>query len=283
MRFSQRLGFKSSFKQLQVDSLDADLRNGIWNVYFQYILRQFGNSHDGYEMKNYLDYLWHRYFKLLIVNRPHNIDEAVGYIHHKFDEFQWFEVYDFIEFHCSMDIYKELNFRPFQYIDKCNEILEQEFSGYRIIEQIVVPISNEIELAEINETFNIGKGFLVSNFKNVNIHFKEALSKLSSKTNPDYRNSIKESISALESFCREQTGENTLGSALKKMERDGLTLNSQMKSAIERIYAYTNNSETGIRHSIIDTPEVPTFYEAKFVLVITSALLNYLICKINRS
>lgn len=47
------------------------------------------------------------------------------------------------------------------------------------------------------------------------MHLQEALEKLS-PSKSDYRNSIKESISAVECLCREITGESTLDKALKK-------------------------------------------------------------------
>jgi hypothetical protein len=40
--------------------------------------------------------------------------------------------------------------------------------------------------------------------------------------NPDYRNSIKESVSAVETAAKFVTGEGTLGSALNKIEKTAL-------------------------------------------------------------
>lgn len=107
---------------------------------------------------------------------------------------------------------------------------------------------------------------------------QEALKKLS-PTTIDYRNSIKESISAVECICREITGESTLDKSLKKIESKGVTFNSQMKKGLENLYYYTNDADTGIRHALMDDKNAPTADEAIFMLVSCSAFVNYLIKK----
>ena len=61
-----------------------------------------------------------------------------------------------------------------------------------------------------------------SPYVSVNTHIKKALSLYSDRKNPDYENSIKESISAVEAMCCIITGMTgasaTLGAALKKLE-----------------------------------------------------------------
>ena len=140
-------------------------------------------------------------------------------------------------------------------------------------------ISNQIEIDEINDAVTTGISIFRSKYKGVNIHLQDALSKLSDKKTPDYRNSIKESISAVEAICRQLTNENTLGDALKKFESNGITMNSQFKAGIEKLYAYTNGKESGIRHALIEDTQIPGFHEAKFMLVICSSFINFIISK----
>ena len=148
--------------------------------------------------------------------------------------------------------------------------MEREFSGYRFIDRIITPVSSQVEIEAISEA-------LISQdkFEGVSYHLREAMVKLSDKKAPDYRNSIKESISAIEALCREVTGENTLGKALKKLEVNGIVINPQLKSGIENIYNYTNHKETGIRHALMESPNLPTFDDAKFMLVICSGFVNF--------
>ena len=87
-----------------------------------------------------------------------------------------------------------------EFISQVNRILEEENSGYRVIAEIFVTITNEVELSAVEET-------LFSPFDVVEKHIKKALSLYSDRLHPDYENSIKESISAVESMCCIITGE----------------------------------------------------------------------------
>lgn len=101
---------------------------------------------------------------------------------------------------------------------------------------------------------------------------------LSNRENPDYKNSIKESISAVESICIIIAGKGaTLGDALKTLGNKH-NLNNQLKAAFEKLYSYTN-SEGGIRHAEGMFESEVTFEEAKFMLVSCCAFVNYLIAE----
>jgi hypothetical protein len=101
---------------------------------------------------------------------------------------------------------------------------------------------------------------------------------MSDRQTPDYRNSIKESISAVESACIIISGDKnaTLGKALKIIE-DRYSLHGALKSAFEKLYGYTSDAQ-GIRHALLDEPNLD-FYDAKFMLVTCTTFINYLIGK----
>lgn len=87
---------------------------------------------------------------------------------------------------------------------------------------------------------------------------------------------LKKSISAVESVCKVVTGEKTLGKALNNLEKLGIKIHPSMKSAFDKLYVYTNDSKTGIRHAKINAGYSLNFDEAKFMLVICSSFINYL-------
>jgi len=92
---------------------------------------------------------------------------------------------------------------------------------------------------------------------------------LSDRNSPDYRNSIKESISAVESLVQKTLGKDgTLGNLIKKLD-----LHPALQSAFSSLYGYTSD-EDGIRHAILDSERI-TFEDAKFFLVICSAFINF--------
>lgn len=158
-------------------------------------------------------------------------------------------------------------------------LLNQEFEridyGYRIVNDDIVDITSAEELNCLNEALYNVKD-------NVREHLNKAIEHYSKKPESDVRNSIKESISAVEAVCRELTGEETLGKALKKLEDKGIILQSQLKAVMEKLYVYTNQPDTGIRHALMDTDGtyVPTKDEAYFMLISCSAFINYLRMKI---
>lgn len=151
-----------------------------------------------------------------------------------------------------------------------NSIFEQEFVGYRFIDGIIVSITDENELESIEQALN-------TPYDKVNGHLEKALILLSDRDKPDYENSIKESISAVEAMCVLILGKrDTLGAALKQLEKNGLTIHPSMKSAFEKLYGYTSDA-SGIRHAGDIGGSLSTFEEAKFMLVSCSAFVNYLI------
>jgi len=94
---------------------------------------------------------------------------------------------------------------------------------------------------------------------------------------PNYRNPIKESISAVESLCNLITGrKDTLGDALKKLEAK-VVIHPALKKGFSSIYGYTSDAD-GIRHGLLEETNLD-FEDAKFMLVSCSAFVNYLIAK----
>lgn len=183
---------------------------------------------------------------------------------------EWYIIYDFIErYLCisSRDT-KDKMTRIF------NRILEDEAAPYRILDGIVIPVTSQSELSTIEEAINV-------EFDSVRTHISKALNLYADRKRPDYENSIKESISAVESMCCIITGLTggtaTLGKALKKLKDNGIHIHSAMENAFSSLYGYTSD-ENGIRHGGIDFTNAPS-EDAKYMLVSCSAFINYLIGK----
>lgn len=138
-------------------------------------------------------------------------------------------------------------------------------------------MTSEEEIAEIEDALEATKGL-----EGVHTHLQTALSMLSDRKSPDYRNSIKESISAVEGICKliAQDEKATLGSALDKIETR-VELHGALKGAFEKLYGYTSDAE-GIRHALLKEPNLES-EDAKFMLVACSAFVNYLIAKVSRA
>lgn len=150
-----------------------------------------------------------------------------------------------------------------------NHIFEQEYVGYRLINGQARPVTDEAEVRTIQEVVD-------TKYVEVKQHIGKALNFLSDRQSPDYANSIKESISAVERMCSIIIGKpTTLGDALKKLEDGGITIHGALKGAFSKLYGYTSDA-SGIRHAGELGGEDSTFEEAKFMLVSCCAFVNYL-------
>lgn len=275
MNFSQRIGKVPATKQLQIESLDDDLMNGLWNAFKIFFLDKLSKN-DIYEI--FVATLWLYHYKLPIDNIPTYYKSSEKFIRDKFFSCPWYEVYNLLEFSASLDS-ESLEIDIHEFKEFCNEILEKEFSGYRFIGDKISPITNENEISEIEKAINDTGHF--SALGGANIHLKSALEKLSDKNRPDYRNSIKESISAIESVAKSISGnsKDSLGGALDKIKAR-IKLHPSLERGFKQLYGYTSDSD-GIRHALMESSNCD-FEDAKYMLVSSSAFINYLITKANK-
>lgn len=152
-----------------------------------------------------------------------------------------------------------------------NYVFERECVGYRLIDGDIARITDDLEIGTINTACSC-------KYSGCKTHIKKALAFLSDRTNPDYKNSIKESISAVESICQIITDDEnaTLGQALKHLESKGIAIHKALEKAFSSLYGYASN-EGGIRHAEGMFESNVTFEEAKYMLVSCCAFVNYLI------
>jgi uncharacterized protein with PIN domain len=214
------------------------------------------------EMVGFSRKLWFFYFKKPMDEIPNYSEGALTAIRTYFFKCQWHEVYDLLEFIMQEREDEDL-------ANAINFILERELSGFRLVGGSFVPVTDEQEVKAVEEAISDNR------FSSVNAHMKEALHHLSRKEKPDYRNSIKESISAVEAMAREVSGneKGTLADALAVLERTK-QLHPALKKGFSAIYGYTND-ESGIRHAMMDDPRL-TVNDAKFFLVSCATFINYL-------
>lgn len=287
MSFAERNGF-SKIKPIQIDELDIKLRNRLFNFVHEYwelsprIYNELSYVVDklGFRDKKTIDANWRTINSLLISESadipwymPYEVIELI--FEAKRIECRGCEKYCF----CKCTKAGNNNFcNELSWFDdiptKLNVLLEEEKSGYRLINEIFVNITNNAELDSLHQASN-------SPYCNVNIHIRKAVSLYSDRKNPDYENSIKESISAVEAMCCTITGitgsSATLGAAIKKLADSGIVIHTALRDAFSKMYGYTSDSD-GIRHGGIDFKNAPA-EDAKYMLVSCSAFVNYLIEK----
>lgn len=270
MLFSQRKGLKPVKSLLQTDGIDEALRNGLWDSLQLIVWGSESSSFNDLEDTK-LDWLftlaWHKFFKNPVDTRPRKARDAIKAVREYFFNCEWYEVYDFIEFIAG---HME---RPEEFIKLVNAVLKRELSGYRLIDKQIVEITSDEELASIEAAL-----LNTSKLVGAHTHLKSSLSLLADRKSPDYRNSVKEAICAVESISQVITSDPgaTLGSALKALEKRSL-IHPALKSSLSSLYGYTSDAN-GIRHAMLDEPTL-TLNDAKFMLIACTAFINYLVGK----
>lgn len=287
--FSKRMGLIKS-KRIQLDRIDNDLKNSLWNAFIISfdVLTQVSKF-------KILKRVWVNFLKKAIDTIPHQEGilgkslkekKALVALREEYNRFRWNRVYDFVEY-INQELLREvekasernkvryqkalINFK-----ENITNFMKIENSAYRLVGNQIIPITNESEIDEIEQV-------LKSPFEVVSIHIEKSMKLLSDKENPDYPNSIKESISAIEALCKIITEKKkiTLGQALKKLEKDDkLNLHPALSKAFQNIYGYTSDA-SGIRHALSDKEEI-LLEDANFMLIACSAFANYLIEKYSK-
>ncbi|MFW1857131.1 AbiJ-NTD4 domain-containing protein [Acinetobacter defluvii] len=277
MRFSERYGYKPVREIIQKKSIDNDLKNSLWSLLQLSIFEKIKYANGQYDevKKSNLEILihsyWFHFFKKPIDNIPFSYSETLKNIRKAFFEMKWHEIYSFIEI--TLIFYPETVNSKQSFIQSVNNVLERECGAYRIINDDITPITSEQEIQSIGEALAN-----TNPYSGVQQHLNQALKLMSDRQKPDYRNSIKEAISAVESICKIVTNDekSTLGKALKIIE-DKCGLHPALKGSLSQLYGYTSDGD-GIRHAMLEESNL-TYIDAKFMLVACTNFINYFIEK----
>jgi AbiJ N-terminal domain 4 len=190
----------------------------------------------------------------------------VPILENRFRHGEWHWVLSFLEF--LLAELGDLTNCGDRLTDSFNEVFRVELVGFRIIDGLVVPDPGEIESNTIIEA-------LKSPLKVVHDHIRRSVEFLAQKPHADYRNSIRESISAVEALCKTITHDRSadLEDALKELNKI-IQFHPCFKLSLIKLYAYT--SDGGMRHAQIEEEngkwsDVET---AKFMLTATSAFVR---------
>ncbi len=267
--FSQRYGYIKPEHILIREDLSGYILNSVMNCLTDlYNIRQFP-----YDLYKELNRTFHNQYLNLRYNEDgpsilEYIENTNNLWYNRIDVMEWL-----ISIHreqCDDESNTMRSSRLHSIIDDFIESLNSEFErlnyGYRIIDDIFIETTSSTELAVIQESLDNADANSVT-------HLQECL-KLLSPSNQELstRNAIKEAISAVEVTARKITNTNTLDEAFKKLRE----IHPMIRLSMEKLYHYTNQKDTGIRHGWMEQSDEPTINEAIFVLVTSCSFLNYL-------
>ena len=284
--FSEREGFAQPPAQ-QIDSMSDELRTCLWNALYNFLNRFDLDARD-YEQSTHdpIPFQVAEHFCLCLwvdfFNQPEDQFPTRSLFLRKsfkslFEEIEWYRVYDLIEFildECDesakeRQVKQYVSLRAKDFCEACENCLKKHNSAYRICGRKVVPITSKQEIAEIDSAMN-SEHLLPSD------HIRKALSLFANRLTPDYPNSIKESISAVESLAKIVAGKEQ--ATLGELTRELGELHPAFQQALGKLYGYTSDAQ-GIRHGAFDNPAQIRQEDARFMLVICSAFVNYIEAK----
>jgi hypothetical protein len=234
--------------------MSIELRNSLWNALDIYIWSNAAN------IRPVATLLWRFYFKDPLDTIPKYDAHILTTIREKFFRYTWNEVYDFLQFIIG-------RWQNPLLIGEINEVLERELSGYRFVSGVCTDIIDKQEIEMLDEALSD------KDFPTVASHLQSALEKLADREKPDYRNSIKESISAVEAYLELTTNEKNFDDALGKLDK-AHTIHPALKGAFIKIYGYTSDAN-GIRHAMLEESDL-TQADAKFFLFSCTAFIEFL-------
>jgi hypothetical protein len=151
---------------------------------------------------------------------------------------------------------------------KFNDALEKESCAYRFVGTIVTELTSASEIQAIDDAIGDAS-------KETADHLKKALQFLSDRKAPDYQNSIKESVSAIEAAAREFSGNKsaTLSDALKMLSKQNALHPALLKMLMD-LYGYAGD-EGGVRHANKESAKTVSQAEARLIMVIAAATCGY--------
>lgn len=274
-RFSDRYGYTSPRQVMIRECLPNDVENCICSC-FDKLKKYFYDADENEAYEDMQIYIWEHYLHKRRTDFYYERDKNIVVAYIRCANAKWYEKINILEYSIGMlfaasNIQYRFKSIYLNFVKDINSFFKEVNFAYRVIDAKIVEITSEEEIVAIEQA-------LQDSNDNVTLHLKSALQLYSQKPDGDYRNSIKESISAVEAYCREKTNENTLGKALKKLEAAGIVIPKMLNETFQKLYAYTNQPDNGIRHALMDEDGiyVPGNEEACFMLVSCCSFINYL-------
>jgi AbiJ N-terminal domain 4 len=265
-RFSQRIGARRPPRS-GLEEASPELRTALWNVLHKPAFpedqehRERALAH-ARAMWNHLG--WRADQVPLL---PHQLRESLAA---EWFSCRWPEFFDLIEFTARTLATSVAPVRQ-QWFEMLNRVLESKGCAYRFIAEHLVPLTNTAEAIEVVRGAE-------SAIPDVGAHIREAAKLLPPNAGANPRDSIRESIAAVEAALRHLNGNpsGSLTEGLAVFEEKHGPLHPSLRQGLALFYAYTAD-ESGVRHALIEETTALTGDDARFMLVTCSAFTNYLV------
>lgn len=257
-------------------TIPETLKNRLWNIVSLFIETEWVEKEYNYfsqkeEPTQFMDDLFilkiSNYLWIDKDSLPTYLSEFKKYIKCNFIWTNDWNIFRLVKFFYKNIPSEDINSRRIL-MNKINDLLQTENYEYRLNESWdFLKITNKEEMESIDEAEK-------TRYWNVNKHIESARRLLN---NSDYRNSIKESLSAVEAICCNIVWDEkaTLWEAIKKLKQKWIHIHPALEQWFDKIYWYVSD-DWWIRHKLKQNFEEPTYDDAKYRLVSCSAFVSYL-------
>lgn len=265
LSFEQREGLQPIPTQLQRGELSQELRAKLWAYVHDIMMRHYSMIMAG-------SHAWYDILKDIHVKRDHarvdqvNQSHTFGSLGLMFDGSPYGKVLGWLDF-----VIRHPK-APNDFGAKVGDLLVECRSAYRVVDGLIVPMATEEERAAFEKAL---ADTSADKFSGARAHLRNAGAHL---TNGVFADSIRESISAVESVARILEPGGEFSKALAKLETKGL-IHPALKKGFSALYGYTSD-QGGIRHALIESGAAAVDeVDAVFFLGACASFVSYLIGK----
>jgi AbiJ N-terminal domain 4 len=266
--FSERIGAVKV--EIQIGTMNDALRNSIWNFVAGLIP---SNTFSTQQHNQTIDMIARDVLRVPTQRVNHGY--PIGWLLDEVQKLTWAEMYDLLEYVVTVAATRGGLMTTPNAPQQANYVLAREHSGYRFVNGKLAPITNSAEISEIESA---AERATAAGLDGARQHIGTAVGLFGQRPQPDYRNAIKEAISAVEAVVKGINGtrggglHDALGAVSAKIE-----MHHALKAGLEKLYGYTSD-EDGIRHAILEETTADEA-DARFMIVTCSAFVNFLIVK----
>lgn len=242
--FAQAEGVEALPSQLALGTISPQLSAAMWATVYSSLDECIVQSSSVYSELIIKD-PWKKILRFWWIAKAHrNIDEfpepdaLMRQIKMIMTSRDYVKVFDFIQFIIQMPEC------PRSFKNTFDTVLKFGRAAYRIVDDHILPISSEAEIAAVTAAILVARG---AEARGPETHLKAAAVNLSKG---DWGEAVRESIHAVESAAKsiEPTAA-TLGPALTKLQ-SSIALNPAVAKAYGALYGYTSDLK-GIRHALV--------------------------------
>lgn len=275
LTFSQRYGYNSLPKPMQLEELSSELRREIYNTVRNTLLNWVHNldsfPYFNIQFRPSLQWLWGNLLEKPEDEIDTSYDNIMGifknWILHKLFN----EVFDLIE-----QLRYWQGHELMQMFDTIRELFKKHMAAYYLSEDRPYRIIPRSNLAQGEATEQAMEAVRNSGMEGADIHLQRAVEHINTQK---YADSVRESIHAVESVARVICpGKNTLNDALRSLDKKGLVVHPALTIAFQKLYAYSSD-EQGIRHALLESETNVGLDEAMFMFGTCASFTAFLVAK----